>query len=319
MFENESIKWTKAFCEVKRANTPYGLAPHKPIFLLTLLDAFDKGLIRENKILLSPQLLSLFFGNWEILVKSKNIADITQPFFHLQSDRLDDQQWWFVRTKSGYLKTVIKSFKRLSEETEYATLHPELYFCLTDSKHRKNLRLALLNHFFNMADIETINLENDKSRFWRELEKQVLNESGPPITRVKVQKEQEEYVRSRIFQKAIPEAYNFVCAFSGMSTRSTSGLYLIEACHIKPFKRTLDDSISNGICLCPNMHTAFDKGLISVDEEERIIVSKHVVEIVENPYSLKNLEGNKIRKPIKENYRPSPANFEYHRDHIFLK
>ncbi|WP_079718442.1 HNH endonuclease [Parapedobacter luteus] len=47
---------------------------------------------------------------------------------------------------------------------------------------------------------------------------------------------------------------------------------------MEPFSVSHDDRIGNGIALCPNMHRAFDRGLLSVDEDYRVIVSPHFTE-----------------------------------------
>lgn len=33
-----------------------------------------------------------------------------------------------------------------------------------------------------------------------------------------------------------------------------------------------DDTIGNGLSLCPNLHHAFDRGLIAIDDEYRVLV-----------------------------------------------
>jgi putative restriction endonuclease len=52
------------YLRLKRAN---GIAPHKPILLLAVLKAFDEGLIIENRIEPSPELINLFNGYWATL------------------------------------------------------------------------------------------------------------------------------------------------------------------------------------------------------------------------------------------------------------
>jgi len=40
--------YLKAFARLKRGGTKYGLAPYKPILLLTLVELIEKGLDQEN-------------------------------------------------------------------------------------------------------------------------------------------------------------------------------------------------------------------------------------------------------------------------------
>jgi putative restriction endonuclease len=41
---------------------------------------------------------------------------------------------------------------------------------------------------------------------------------------------------------------------------------MIDGCHIIPFSKNYNDTIINGIALCPNLHKAFDRALITTDE-----------------------------------------------------
>ncbi|WP_410528395.1 hypothetical protein [Sphingobacterium sp. JUb78] len=61
------------------------------------------------------------------------------------------------------------------------------------------------------------------------------------------------------------------------------------------------------------MHRAFDSGLVAVDQYYRILVSKHIRELGEHPYSLKKLEGAKLILPKSEQYHPAPENLAWHR------
>lgn len=45
---NELEPYIDAFTHLKRGVTKYGLAPHKPILLLTLIELIDKGLVPDG-------------------------------------------------------------------------------------------------------------------------------------------------------------------------------------------------------------------------------------------------------------------------------
>jgi len=311
--------WINAFCQVNRAQTKYGIAPHKPIFLLSLLDAFDLGLIIDKKIFLTPELLAIFIDNWSLYVESENISDITLPFFYLQNDRLDGKQWWFVKTNQGYdYKKPIKSFNRLREVVAFAFFDDKLFLELSNKKFREELRFKLVSFFFPNRNKEHKPEPNQKSNYMKRLEQEILNENfGQASKKVQVQKEQEKYLRGELFKKVIPEIYDYSCAFSGLKVTTKRGFNLVESCHISPFSQTQDDHVHNGISLSPNMHKIFDRGLITVDEDYRLVISKQIMEDANHPYSLKKLEGKKITLPKNVNYFPSQEKFKYHRDYIF--
>lgn len=99
---------------------------------------------------------------------------------------------------------------------------------------------------------------------------------------------------------------------------SRHGHSFVDACHIVPFSISHDDRIGgNGIALCLNMHRAFDRGLLSVDEDYRIIVSPHFKEDGEHDYSLRKLKGRRISGPQSARYFPQLDTLKWHREHIF--
>ncbi|WP_286710543.1 MULTISPECIES: hypothetical protein [Sphingobacterium] len=46
----EQVPYLNAFSHVKRKNTKYGLAPHKPILLSTFVEFVEKGIVINNRI-----------------------------------------------------------------------------------------------------------------------------------------------------------------------------------------------------------------------------------------------------------------------------
>ena len=78
--------YTRKFTKLKQGGTPYGKAPHKPVFLLTLLELIDKQFITMNQVTLTPELVATFKENFALLVKTAHKDDFIQPFYYLQSD-----------------------------------------------------------------------------------------------------------------------------------------------------------------------------------------------------------------------------------------
>ena len=107
------------FAKLRRA-PQYGGAPHKPILLLSILDAVEQGYITNQRIYLSEQLLALFRSNWDIWVKTPHIMSIAFPFYHLHNE-----SFWTLVTKSN--KSIpltksnsIKSLEALKQSVDYA-------------------------------------------------------------------------------------------------------------------------------------------------------------------------------------------------------
>ena len=67
----------------------------------------------------------------------------------------------------------------------------------------------------------------------------------------------------------------------------------------------------------PNMHRAFDRGLLSIDKDYRILVSRHIREDAAHPYGFRHLKGKLIGLPDKRNHFPDSSGLAWHRLHVF--
>lgn len=309
--------WIRALCQVNRGQTRYGIAPHKPILLLSLLDAFDKGVVSSNKIFLSLEILAHFFDNWQKYVNTGNISDITQPIFYLQNDQIDGEKWWFVKAKNGFnFNKPIKSFEKLRLIVDHIYLHDDLFLHLSNSDFRRTARLELINCFFPSFDKQSMLTGFGKdSKYIDKLKEEMLNpDYGKAEIGLQVQKEQEKFIRGELFKKVVPEIYNYRCAFSGWGLRSRYNQSMVEACHIVPFSESRIDDVRNGISLCPNMHAAFDRGFVTVDENYKLVISKQFDEDKKNPFALSQFEGSKILLPSNPEWWPSQDYLKKHRE-----
>ena len=147
--------------------------------------------------------------------------------------------------------------------------------------------------------------------------KPLLHQADDPTKTLLLREEEEVYVRQGYFKKYIPQIYKDTCCISGMRLVSTHGYAMIDACHIVPFGISQNDRITNGLALCPNAHRAFDRGLLSIDADYSVLVSPYIYEAEDHPYSLTNLKGKKIILPEREDYLPSQANLQWHRENVF--
>jgi putative restriction endonuclease len=89
-----------------------------------------------------------------------------------------------------------------------------------------------------------------------------------------------------------------------MRVISTYDVAMVDACHIVPVGRHGSDHVTNGLSLCPNLHRAFDRGLISVDDNYRVLVSDSFGEVEGHPYSLRSLAGKPLALPFDRKYYP---------------
>jgi putative restriction endonuclease len=132
-------------------------------------------------------------------------------------------------------------------------------------------------------------------------------------------KEQMVHVRigQRFFRDAVLSAYNHQCCVTGIQHD-----VLLVASHIKPWKDS-DPKLErtnpcNGLCLNPLYDKAFDAGLMTIDEQYKIVFAKVIYDYTENDvvnHFFKYYEGHSIKLP--ERFMPNQTYLDYHREHIF--
>jgi putative restriction endonuclease len=72
-------------------------------------------------------------------------------------------------------------------------------------------------------------------------------------------------------------AYEYRCAFCGYDGRIGAVPVGLEAAHVRWWAFGGPDDIENGLCLCSLHHKLFDKGVLGVADDRRILVSQRFV------------------------------------------
>ncbi|WP_442587463.1 HNH endonuclease [Pedobacter sp. AW31-3R] len=175
----------------------------------------------------------------------------------------------------------------------------------------------LLNLYFSDHKDTFFKAKKRGEGYLHEQEISILNEPEARTKHISIHTEEDIFVRNGLFKRLVPKAYLHCCSFTGMKLNSTYGHSFVDACHIIHFNITHNDSITNGIALCPNLHRAFDRGLVSLDDDYQILVSDHIYEDENHPYSLKKLKAKKMYLPVHQNAHPALENLRWHRQHIF--
>ncbi|PHS25952.1 MAG: restriction endonuclease [Robiginitomaculum sp.] len=125
--------------------------------------------------------------------------------------------------------------------------------------------------------------------------------------------------RDRAFRNKVLDQYDFRCAFTGRKFVSphsprTVGL---DAAHVVPVHASGSDHPANGLPLSKELHWAFDKGLIGVGENRRIVVPEDVGALNGNEFLL-GLNGDQIREAELERLRVSEEALAWHRKNVLL-
>jgi len=120
--------------------------------------------------------------------------------------------------------------------------------------------------------------------------------------------------RDKAFRQQIRDAYDDRCAVTGLRIRNGGGRPEIEAAHIKPVENKGPDAVQNGIALSRTAHWMFDRGLISVADDMKILKSTSYP--LGDAEELINRDGYLIL-PDNPVLHPHPAFLGYHRDETF--
>lgn len=115
------------------------------------------------------------------------------------------------------------------------------------------------------------------------------------------------------FRMKISSTYEFTCAVSG-----TRVLPALDAAHIQPYADGGPHRVENGILLRKDIHSVFDAGFATFDEEYRFIVSDQVATIFNNGNEYKRLSGHKLRLPKSVQNWPSQKAIRWHRENRYV-
>jgi len=322
----EIEKYIQQFGKLNRSyNKGLGFAPHKPVLLLSIFELIKNGEITTPRIFIIPDLLIAFKDNWKKLVVTGHKENFSLPFFHLRSE-----PFWHLKSKNQFQDFItssksIKSFKSLTENILYAEIDHSLFQLLQRPTENAFFTNLILDTYFP----ETKVLYGDLiPSLFSEIENQILNESPQEYIKQinELQKkldetdfEEELFVRGGVFKKKIPEIYNYTCCISELKIETTNDrtIQMIDACHIVPFSVSKDDTIQNGISLCPNLHRAFDRGLISINKDFIVRISP-IVRENDSIFSIRQFEGKRIKLPQSEKWYPSFEALNWHNRETFL-
>lgn len=317
-----SLQKYSVYFQKLRVDRSHGIAPHKPVLLISILQAYQQGLMSGNRIFINPELLGLFKSNWTKLVRTNHNCLFAYPFFYMKSE-----SFWSLVVLPGEeaalkKQSTVKSFNRLNSLIQYAEIDSELAQLMHDPIRNQLLLEVLLDTWF--PDTKSKYKNSDlQDEVFNELAYKILNEDAAlyrtEVKKLIVEKREEEvYIRGGVFKREVPRIYQNTCSVSGLRVDSTIlNISMIDACHIIPFKESFDDTIANGIALCPNLHRAFDRGLIGVDENYRLLVSKDLKE-TQSDYSIRKFEGRKLLLPDRIEYFPGQENLAWHRKQVFV-
>ncbi len=118
-------------------------------------------------------------------------------------------------------------------------------------------------------------------------------------------------IRDANFRRQVCEAYDDRCAVTGLRIINGGGRSEVQAAHIWPVADGGPDTVRNGIALSGTVHWLFDRHLISLTDDYRLLVSHNKV-----PSELRSLfasQMDRIHLPENPSLRPNPTYIARHR------
>lgn len=124
----------------------------------------------------------------------------------------------------------------------------------------------------------------------------------------------EARIGQQFFRKSVLSAYNGKCCISGLSQPN-----LLVASHIIPWKDSETNRLNprNGLALSMLHDKAFDLGMLTIDKNMKVVVSKKYFSQNDSfsEKSILHFDGKAVAKP--EKFSPDEEFLAYHREHIF--
>ncbi|WP_298395502.1 HNH endonuclease [Flavobacterium sp.] len=159
-----------------------------------------------------------------------------------------------------------------------------------------------------LAQKENTSIENK----YQELLFDIKDLKGEMVTR-----EVKTRVNQSVFREMVLANYNTKCAITGIDIPK-----LLLASHIVPWSKNEKERLNpeNGICLSALYDKAFDKGLIGIDLDYKILLSKDLKTKKDTPFYQQHfapIENKKITEAI--SYFPRKDFLQYHLDVVFEK
>lgn len=302
-------------------------SPNKPLLLLSVLQAIELGILTENKIYLTEDLIELFVINWKNLHGISGYhCKIVYPFFRLRSDG-----FWNLVANYGYEDIIkdkidVRTYDMLNKYVDYAKLNDDLFELLQNKNNRLEMVQILLKEYFKNAKTDeylaSFEVGSEFYDYNYQSPEQLRFEFEQIEKLSKEAKEEETKLRDARFARNVINAYGAICSISELKVTVVANVSMLDACHILPFKESYNNNIENGFALCPNLHRAFDRGLIAVDNDYKVIVSNIFKENEQSNYSIRQFEGKKLLLPNNKLHYPKIEYFKAHKERFkdnFLK
>lgn len=271
-------------------------APHKPLVVLLAIRRLEEGGPRLTPYAgfadELPRLLARFGPLREF--RGATPARTANPFWRLQQDGI-----WEVRPGASALvpdRSGAPSHGRLRAADAIGGFSEAVHARLAASPV---LRAAVVGAVLAAAFPETLHEE-------------VLAEVGLGGHEV-VQRRR----RDPRFRHDVLRAYEHRCAVCAFEVSLEGQAIGLEAAHIRWHQAKGPDVVPNGLCLCPSHHVCFDRGVWTLDDAARCVVSDQASGHDGFERTLLRFHGRPVRLPVQPDDRPATEHLRWHRAEVF--
>lgn len=275
-----------------------GIAPHKPLMLLTVIDLVESGDIADGWVKFDVRLVTRFRDYWGlVLERQRNQPDISMPFHALGGDKV-----WERFTSDGQ-----PSFAKAT--TRLCSVNPELSSCLQDVVFRRKARKTLVTLYFTPRE-QVMLCARLGMPAPQTAEIAALRQQGDEF------KARQKKGRDSRFKSDVLGGYYFTCALTGyrLDTETSS---IVQAAHIHQHAVSGNDDPRNGLALTPDAHWMFDAGLwTAIPKGDHFIVQVALGRFMEASPSgriLASFNGQVLYFHNHSRIRPDKKYFEWHR------
>jgi putative restriction endonuclease len=277
-----------------------GIAPHKPLMLLSVIDLIEAGEVKDAFVLYQARLVSQFRSYWDLVLhRQRNRPDISMPFNALGGDR--DSIWERFDENGNPSKSKLT--------TRLCKLDPDLFTCLQDATFRREARRVMIARYFTAREqvgiCERLGLPIPDSTEIAEFRQDA-----------DTFKATQKKGRDSRFKIDVTSGYQFTCALTGYQLETTDG-YLVQAAHIHQHAKSGNDDPRNGLALTPDAHWMFDAGLWTViPKGDDLLIHVAIGRFTESsPHGrlMSRFHGQPLFFHENAQLRPDAKHFKWHR------
>ncbi len=259
-------------------------APHKPLLILYALARLQQGnsALPYEQVRVKLKNLLMEFG------PRRKSYHPEEPFVRLVTDGI-----WELNASVDKAKF---SDRQLLADQAVGGFNPYV--------------LALLNNNEGLVQELAEQLLNE--HFPESMHQDILEEVGLDFSFNRKKRKRDPYFRERILR-----AYEYSCAICGFDVRLGHHLVAVDAAHIQWHQAGGPDTEVNGIALCSLHHKLFDRGVLSINEDRKWVVSESAHGSRGFDEWLMRFHGNEVKRPIHPEYAPEERYIGWHVREVF--